>query len=86
MPAAIVGVMRRRKTNTTSITSRIVARRVYCMSCTLARIVLVRSDSTETSMPAGIQRLSSGISARIWSTVSITLASFCLVMLRRMAG
>ena len=40
-----------------------VASSVNCMSWTLARIVPVRSDSTEMSMPAGIQRLSSGSSS-----------------------
>ncbi len=61
-PAAIVAAARRRNTNTTSITRQTVASSVNCMSWTLARIVPVRSDSTEISMPAGIQRLSSGSS------------------------
>ena len=60
MPTAMVGVRRRRKTNTTSITSSTVAPRVSCMSRTLARIIRVRSDSTENSMSGGTQRLSSG--------------------------
>ena len=38
-PAAIVGVIRRRNTNTTSITRTTVASSVSCMSSTLARIV-----------------------------------------------
>ena len=59
-PAAIVGVMRRRNTNTTSITSRTVASSVYCMSSTLARMVLVRSDRIEMSMPAGNPALQLG--------------------------
>ena len=79
-PAAIVGVARRRNTKTTSMTSAMVASSVSCMSWTLARMVLVRSDSTEMSMPAGIQRLSSGSSSWMRSTVSITLASACLVI------
>ena len=41
---------------------------------------MVRSDRTEISMSAGIQRLSSGSSSRMRSTVSMTLASACLVM------
>ena len=63
IPAAIVAAARRRNTNTTSITRQTVASSVSCMSATLARMVPVRSDSTEMSMPAGIQRLSSGSSA-----------------------
>ena len=59
-PAASVAAARRRNRNTTSITSAMVASSVSCMSWTLARIVVVRSDSTEISMSAGIQRLSSG--------------------------
>ncbi len=56
------------------------------MSNTLARMVPVRSESTEMSMPAGIQRLISGSSSRMRSTVSMTLASPCLVMMSRIAG
>ena len=37
-------------------------------------------------MPAGIQRLISGISSRMRSTVSMTLASALLVMVSRIAG
>ena len=48
------------------------------MSWTLARIVSVRSDSTENSISAGMKRLSSGISAMMLSTVSMTLALACL--------
>ena len=64
MPAAIVGVRRRRKTNTTSITSAIEMASVSCMSATLARIVVVRSDSTlnvdarrDPALQIGQQRL-----------------------------
>ena len=74
MPAAMVAAARRRNTNTTSMTRPMVASSVSCMSRTLARMVLVRSERTEMSMPAGIQRLSSGSSSRMRSTVSITLA------------
>ena len=56
------------------------------MSCTLARIVPVRSDRIEKSMSAGIQRLISGISALMLSTVSMTLASPCLVMISSTEG
>ncbi len=59
---------------------------VICMSWMLARSVVVRSDSTEMSMPSGIRRWSVGISALMRSTVSMTLASALLVMLSRIAG
>ena len=68
------------------MTSAIESPSVSCMSCTLARSVVVRSDSMEMSMPSGIQRLISGISTRMRSTVSITLASALLVMVSRIAG
>ena len=86
MPAAAVGVRRRRKTNTTSMTSAMEMASVSCMSATLARIVVVRSDSTLMSMPAGIQRCRSGSSAFTRSTVSMTLASGCLLMMSNTAG
>ena len=63
MPAAMVGVVRRRKTKTTIITRAIDSSSVNCMSWTEARIVVVRSVSTWISMPAGIQRCRLGISA-----------------------
>ena len=59
-PAATVVAARRRKTNTTSMTRMTVAISVSCMSNTLARMVLVRSDITVMSMPGEIQRLISG--------------------------
>ena len=62
-PAAIVVAARRRKTNTTSMTRAMVANSVSCISLTLARIVCVRSDSTEMSMPGEIQCLISGSSS-----------------------
>ena len=62
-PAAIVAAARRRNRNTTSMTRTTVASSVSCMSKTLARMVLVRSERTEMSTPAGIQRLSSGSSS-----------------------
>ena len=45
-PAARVGVMRRRNTKTTIMTRAMASRSVNCMSCTLARMVVVRSVST----------------------------------------
>ena len=59
-PAAAVGANRRKNRNTTSITSTMVAARVSCMSWTLARMVCVRSVSTEMSRPAGTHCRSSG--------------------------
>jgi hypothetical protein len=63
MPAAIVAAVRRRNRNTTNITSTAVAPSVSCMSCTLARIVWVRSVRIEISRPAGTHCRSSGSSA-----------------------
>ena len=77
-PAAAVGVRRRRNTNTTPITRMIVAPSVRIMSEIEARIVTVRSFSTEMSMPAGRKRCSSGSSVLMWSTVWMTLALACL--------
>ena len=85
-PAAAVGVMRRRKTKTTAITSMIVASNVPTMSLTLARIVVVLSLRIEISMPAGRKRFSSGNNAFTRSTVWITLASDCLVIWMRTEG
>ncbi len=85
-PAAIVGVNRRRKANTTTITRNAVASSVNCMSSTLARMVPVRSTRVEISTPAGIHCFNSGISALTRSTVSITLASPCLVIWISTAG
>ncbi len=85
-PAAMVGVIRRRNTNTTSITRNTVASSVSCISCTLARMVPVRSTRVDISTPAGIHCFRSGISARTRSTVSMTLASPCLVIWISTAG
>ena len=59
-PAASVAAVRRRNSATTSITRMTVAPSVSCMSCTLARMVCVRSASTEISRPAGTHCRSSG--------------------------
>ena len=68
------------------MTRNAVASSVHCMSSTLARIVPVRSTRVETSTPAGIHCFSSGISALTRSTVSMTLASPCLVIWISTAG
>ena len=85
-PAAIVGTSRRRKTNTTTITRNAVASSVNCMSWTLARMVPVRSTSVEISTPPGSHCFNSGSSALTRSTVSMTLASPCLVIWISTAG
>jgi hypothetical protein len=86
MPAAAVATQRRMNAKTTSITTMTVAPSVSCMSLTLARIVPVRSESTEILMLGGIHCLSSGSSSRMRSTVSMTLASPCLVMMSSTEG
>ena len=85
-PAAMVGVIRRRNANTTTMTRNAVASSVSCMSWTLARMVPVRSTRVEISTPPGIHCFSSGINALTRSTVSMTLASPCLVIWIRTAG
>ena len=73
--------------NTTSITSTMVAASVSCMSCTLARMVCVRSASTEMSSPAGIHCLQLAAAARRCGRRSrCTLASPCLVMISSTDG
>jgi hypothetical protein len=59
---------------------------VSCISATLARMVVVRSDRIEILRSAGIQRFSSGNSSLMRSTVSMTLASACLVTTSRIDG
>ncbi len=85
-PAASVGVRRRRNSSTTPITRATVISSVIWMSRTLARMVVVRSLSTDTSTPAGIHCRRAGSCAFTRSTVSITLASGCLVTISRTDG
>ena len=68
------------------MTRNAVASSVSCMSWTLARMVPVRSTSVEISTPPGSHCFSSGIKARTRSTVSMTLASPCLVIWISTAG
>ena len=84
--AARVGISRRMNTSTTSSTSTMVISMVYCTSSTLARIVVVRSEMTETWMSGGSHRISCGSRARRPSAVSMTLAPASLVMVSRIAG
>ena len=84
--AARVGISRRMKTSTTISTRTMVISRVYCTSLTLARIVVVRSEITETWIPGGSQRMRVGSRARTPSAVWMTLAPASLAIVRRMAG
>ena len=84
--AATVGISRRMNISTTTSTSTIVISRVNCTSSTLARIVVVRSEMTETWMSGGSHRMSCGSKARTPSAVSMTLAPASLVIVRRIAG
>ena len=85
-PAASVGPPRRRKANTTSVTSRIDTNSVRRSSAIEARMVWVRSDRMWNATPAGARAITSGSSALIASTVSTTLASACFVTWTTMAG
>ena len=60
--------------------------KLICTSFTLARMVWVRSDSTVSSIPLGIQDCNSGSTAFRLSTVSITLASDVLLIVSKIAG
>ena len=86
MPAASVGVARRRNTSTTNITSTAVMASVICMSRTLARMVWVRSARMEMWMSAGIQFLRSSSTSLMWSTVSMMLEFACRVTVSSTAG
>jgi hypothetical protein len=86
MPAATVGVARRRNKKTTIITSAMAIIKVRWISLIEARIVRVRSAITSMFTPAGIKRFNCGISAFTRSTVSMTLALACLVTRSSTAG
>ena len=75
-----------RNRNTTRITSTVDRIRVISTSCTALRIDWVVSSNSLTWMAGGRAACSAGISARIWSTVSMTLAPGCLVMGTSTAG
>src|ERR1700751_1086760 len=64
----------RRNTNTTTMTSTTEIMRVRSTSATDARIVVVRSRTTVTSIPFGMDALIDGSSAHSRSTVAIMLA------------
>ncbi len=82
----MVGVTRPSANSTTSTTSTIEIISVISTSCTLSRMVMVRSARTSILVPVGIQRVSCGSSALMPSTTSMTLASGCFWMMRITAG
>ncbi len=84
--AAMVGTRRRMNSRTTSSTRKMVMPRVYCTSATLARIVVVRSETTVTLMSGGSHAISCGSSARMPSAVSMTLAPASLLIVEQDAG
>ncbi len=65
----MVGQMRRRNKNITITTSPMVTSRVNCTSLTEARMVVVRSAMTLSSMPGGIQCRSCGSIFLMSSTI-----------------
>ena len=81
MLAMNVGQNRRRNRKMTITTSAMLSSSENCTSCTEARIVVVRSLISVSLIDGGIHFLSCGSTARMRSTVSITLASACLKMM-----
>src|SRR5580692_3959211 len=71
----------RRKTNTTTMTRTTEIMSVRSTSLTEARIVVVRSRTTVTSIPYGMDALIDGSSAVIRSTVAMMLAPGCRKMI-----
>src|SRR6476646_6375375 len=84
--AANVDISRRMNTNTTISTSAMVIIMVYCTSATEERMVVVRSAMTVSLILEGSHSMSCGSSCLMRSTVSMTLAPACLVMISSMAG
>ena len=81
-----VALARRRNTKTTRITNAIEISSERSTSCTEARSVGVRSETTVRSMAAGIEALSWGSSVRTLSTACRMLASGCLNTCSSTAG
>src|ERR1700736_2236260 len=73
-PGMMVARTLRRNTNTTRITSAIAMASVYSTSRSEARMVVVRSEATASSAPAGIDARSWGSTSFTRSTVSMMLA------------
>jgi hypothetical protein len=67
----------RRKTNTTSTTRMIEMRSEICTSKNDARIVVVRSSTTDSFMAGGMEAWRRGRRASTLSTVSMMLAPGC---------
>ena len=85
-PGMIVAGRLRRKTKITATTSPMASSSSISTSSTEARMVVVRSPSTRTSMEAGSDACSCGSSAFTRSTVSMTLAPGWRCTLRITAG
>ena len=73
-PAMMVARTVRRNISTTSTTRPALSTSVNCTSRTEARMVPVRSVTSVSSAPLGMERCSRGSSARMRCTVSMTLA------------
>ncbi len=76
----------RRKRKTTSTTSNTLMSSEISTSCTLERMVVVRSTATSILMVGGMAACRRGISAITASTVEMTLAPGILKMTIRMAS
>ena len=77
---------RRKKTNTTMMTSAIEISSAFCTSLTEARSVGVRSEITVTSMAGLMEARSCGSMARTLSTDCKIFASGCLKTCSNTAG
>ena len=79
---------RRRRKNkpTTTITKPTEMASAFWISAKEARMVKVRSDTTCMFTAAGMAACNTGIRARTRATVSITLASGCLLSKIKIAG
>ena len=75
-----------RKAKITSTTSTTASTSSICTWCTEARMPVVRSDSTSTSIDCGRPAVSSGSRFLMASTVAITLAPGWRCTLSTMAG
>ena len=82
----MVAHISRRKAKTTSTTSITLMISEISTSCTLARMVVVRSTATLILMVGGMAACRWGISASTLSTVEITLAPGILKTMSRMAS
>ena len=86
MPGMIVAGTFRRKTKMTATTRKIVSINSNSTSCTEARIVVVRSEMTETSMDDGRDARSCGSTFWMRSTRAMMLVPGWRWIFRRTAG